>query len=51
MNNKKLVAVAVAVILVSSLLLFLFGYTGYLHFLAVAIVAAIFAYKILPKMK
>jgi len=51
MNKKKTLAIASAVIVVSTFLLFLFGQVNYLVFLVVAGLNAIFAYKILPKMK
>ncbi len=51
MNLKKTLALADAVVLVGSFLLLLFGQVHYLVFLAVAAIAALFAYKILPKMK
>ncbi len=51
MKLKKMLALIEAVILVASFLLLLFRQIHYIVFLIVAAIAAIFAYKILPKMK
>ncbi|MBS3133172.1 hypothetical protein J4470_03525 [Candidatus Woesearchaeota archaeon] len=51
MNRKKTLAIASAVTVVATFLLFLFGQVNYVVFLAVAALNAFFAYKILPKMK
>ena len=50
MNKKKSLAIASAAIIILSFLLFLFGEINYIVFLVVAILNAIFAYKVLPKM-
>jgi len=51
MNKKKTLSIVAAVILLGTFALFLFGRINYLGFLMVAIVTALFAYKIMPKMK
>ena len=50
-NVKKISAAVAASALLGSFLLFLFGKASYLYFLATAALTAIFAYKILPRMK
>ncbi len=51
MNLKKALALIDAVVLAVSFLLLVFGQISYIVFLIVAAFAALFAYKILPKMK
>ncbi len=51
MSLKKTLALVDAVVLAASFLLLVFGQMHYIVFLVVAAVAALFAYKILPKMK
>lgn len=51
MNSKKILAGIDAIVLVASFLLLLFRQIHYLVFLIVAAFAAVFAYKILPKLK
>ncbi len=51
MNLKKTLALIDAVALAASFLLLVFGQINYVVFLIVAAAAALFAYKILPKMK
>ena len=51
MNRKKILAVASGVIVLATFILFVVGEVRYVVFLIVAILNAIFAYKILPKMK
>ncbi|MBI2663910.1 hypothetical protein HYX10_01035 [Candidatus Woesearchaeota archaeon] len=51
MNRKKLSAAGAAAALLAAFALFLVGRLNYMVFLLVAGAAAIFAYKILPRMK
>jgi hypothetical protein len=51
MNKKKLSGAIGAVTIILSFLLFLFGEINYFIFLGVAISLAIFAFKIMPKIK
>ncbi len=51
MNHRKTAAAVAAVVLVGSFLLFLLGKLNYMLFLAVAAASALFAYKILPRIK
>ena len=51
MKLKKPAAIIAAVALVTSFALFLTGRVSYIVFLAAAIITALLAYKIIPKMK
>ena len=51
MNLKKVLAVFSAVIVAGAFLLMVLGQVHYIVFLVVAALNAIFAYRILPRMK